>query len=73
MAGPEGHVSSIQRFVSDKIEQGIQEAKLGIPWMVTEIYDLRQRIEELEIELMLAENDIDRVGPKLTFKNRSNF
>jgi hypothetical protein len=47
----EAYDASFQTFVAQKIEEGIHQAELSVPWLVNEIHDLKQRIEELEIEL----------------------
>jgi hypothetical protein len=47
----EGITSGIIRLCVEHAEEEQQ-------WLIAEVYDLRQLVEELEVELMLMENDI---------------
>jgi ubiquinone biosynthesis protein UbiJ len=65
----EGITAGITRICVEHAEEEHQ-------WLVSEINDLRQTVEELEIELMMLENDIQcssiPVAP-LNLKKRGNF
>jgi len=65
------HVSQQVNEVVNKVKA---EHEKQLEWYHNALTDAEQKIEELEIELMLCQNDINHAPqPRLTFKKRSNF